>query len=1381
MSEKEDQPDKDKGADKNGRVSGDVSEQPAQGGRLMRRLLIGIALFLVFVVAAPFVYLQQAGGLTGIIETQLSRHLARAGDDVSLRIGNVGMELRLPAMYLTITAENVDVSSDDVAMMIPQASAFFSPVGLLAQTPFEITFSDLDLQLDINPAAQDIQASPAMALLAGIGNYNGVGGGVAAPVQRLQIDRAALTIRDITGQLAPLRFVDVSASGSFDNGDLVAAELSAMRQVDGQAAGQLKVTVLGDPLGGNFNLDLAGDNLRLAGLAPYAPNLPDLLASTGAVSGRMNLVFRDGDISVVDLDMAAVAGTLALPAPFRTQDFETASVIMTYHRDGGSLSVAQSEIVLTDGRVLSVQGNIADLHGPLPVIDGRIDGNTLTLDSFYADWPDELAADTKAMLMERFTGGQLSDLGINLAAEIDLVARRVNIISIEMDTAFKSVGVDIGAAQYERLQGIGDGMLSLRIGMGGIVEQLAISVGASNALLHLAGHEQPLVVGRVQATASLQDGGLSIEDVSINLADGGTMAVAGDLVLGPFWTIAGGTLTLAASDMDVRTFHGIWPDWAVTKTRNWVDRKMLSGRVDDVRLAVVSERRENKLKVATVEGSITVQNVEMALGGGVPPITGVDGRMTIADNKAEIILTEGRVKDIALNNGKISIVPVIGSKPPRAVAELGLSGDVGDGIAIAKAMRMIKRRGDGYDATTLQASGAAGFDISARFPVRPRLTPDEIDFMVEARVTGGVFETLPFGADARDADVVIIAERNKLSVTGAGQLFGLPSDFRYQSQRDADGGTARLYLTTSGPVDVLRTRAIGLGVGDLGGVHVADIEMTGNADLALTAAFPTGKRLLPGDIDLAVEMVISNGRFGNLPVIGNVESAELVANFDSAGGSLSGSAQLLDIQSDFLVSFDTGADRLSMRLSAQQSAELAGFLASRTGLDISGKMGGSIDLESDMQQRNIQIRVGIDYGAAAASLPAIGWAKLPGEPGIAAMNMTLEEGRLVRISDIVIESASLSGTGHILFDGPGSGAPVSGGAESELFGIREARFSNLIWPGNDIQDMMIRASKADGWQIDGDATLIDLVPLRRNRGLGAGRAISFTFLSERIIAGDGISLSGQISGSKRAVGGGEAQFSGDLFYKDRPLVTEAQADIQFGEDRDILEGIGLVGGAQTSVRYMANRDEFPQLVMTSDNGGGTLKGLGITDTIRSGKMVLKTRFIDGYANFDTNIRITNFRVVEAPRAVRAFSVLGPAGLVGLLEGEGTGFGWGDALIESRGSQVRLTRVAGQGQAVSVAFVGEYDRETRIIDVSGNLVPASFISQIFGVIPLVGQILTGVDNAGLFVTQFSLKGDVDDPTSSVTPASIIPGVFRDVFSPSWLKREGDRILGPSAED
>ena len=120
-------------------------------------------------------------------------------------------------------------------------------------------------------------------------------------------------------------------------------------------------------------------------------------------------------------------------------------------------------------------------------------------------------------------------------------------------------------------------------------------------------------------------------------------------------------------------------------------------------------------------------------------------------------------------------------------------------------------------------------------------------------------------------------------------------------------------------------------------------------------------------------------------------------------------------------------------------------------------------------------------------------------------------------------------------------------------------------------------------------------------------------------------------------------------------------------------------------------------------------------------------------------------------------------------------------LKEIGTLARQHEITGKGQAVSVAFVGRYDRETREVDVSGNLVPASFFSQIIGAIPLVGEILTGVDNAGLFVTQFSMTGNIDDPDSSVTAASIVPGVLRDLFSPAWIRREGDRILGPDANE
>jgi hypothetical protein len=84
--------------------------------------------------------------------------------------------------------------------------------------------------------------------------------------------------------------------------------------------------------------------------------------------------------------------------------------------------------------------------------------------------------------------------------------------------------------------------------------------------------------------------------------------------------------------------------------------------------------------------------------------------------------------------------------------------------------------------------------------------------------------------------------------------------------------------------------------------------------------------------------------------------------------------------------------------------------------------------------------------------------------------------------------------------------------------------------------------------------------------------------------------------------------------------------------------------------------------------------------------------------------------------------------------------------------------------------------SREVEVSGNLVPANLLNQVIGAIPLLGNILTGVDKGGLFVTQFSMTGSIDDPQTSTNAASLIPGILRDFVSPDWLKREGTRILG-----
>ena len=78
-------------------------------------------------------------------------------------------------------------------------------------------------------------------------------------------------------------------------------------------------------------------------------------------------------------------------------------------------------------------------------------------------------------------------------------------------------------------------------------------------------------------------------------------------------------------------------------------------------------------------------------------------------------------------------------------------------------------------------------------------------------------------------------------------------------------------------------------------------------------------------------------------------------------------------------------------------------------------------------------------------------------------------------------------------------------------------------------------------------------------------------------------------------------------------------------------------------------------------------------------------------------------------------------------------------------------------------------------------PVSQISSIVGKIPLLGNVLTGLDKSGIFATQFRVTGLSDDMKTAVNPASIAPGLLRDLMSPNWLGKESDRLFNATPDE
>ena len=165
---------------------------------------------------------------------------------------------------------------------------------------------------------------------------------------------------------------------------------------------------------------------------------------------------------------------------------------------------------------------------------------------------------------------------------------------------------------------------------------------------------------------------------------------------------------------------------------------------------------------------------------------------------------------------------------------------------------------------------------------------------------------------------------------------------------------------------------------------------------------------------------------------------------------------------------------------------------------------------------------------------------------------------------------------------------------------------------------------------------------------------------------------------------------------------------------------------------------------------------------------------DGHTT--VNFELEDFRVIEAPTAVRMMSVLSLAGLYSLIEGDGTQFNLGYAHIETFKDRQIIHQARATGDALALDFVGVINPITRELEVSGALLPIYGITKLIGKVPILSEILTGADNSGILVTQFTIDGSIDEPETNINLSSIVPGVFRDVFSPNWINKERERLIG-----
>lgn len=204
------------------------------------------------------------------------------------------------------------------------------------------------------------------------------------------------------------------------------------------------------------------------------------------------------------------------------------------------------------------------------------------------------------------------------------------------------------------------------------------------------------------------------------------------------------------------------------------------------------------------------------------------------------------------------------------------------------------------------------------------------------------------------------------------------------------------------------------------------------------------------------------------------------------------------------------------------------------------------------------------------------------------------------------------------------------------------------------------------------------------------------------------------------------------------------------------------GGGSVTLRLTPDGAR-QRLTLRSDNAGGVLRALDVTDTVRGGALAVDGVTANGTIGpIDGTMVMTDFVLRDVPAVARLLQLTSPIGIIEAFRQSGLRFSRLESGITYRGrpQEVVLRDGVASGADLGLTFDGRIEIDAERLDLAGTLAPMNAINSIVGAIPLIGDILTGGNSGGLIAFTYAVTGSFGDPTVSVNPLSVLaPGIVR----------------------
>lgn len=371
-----------------------------------------------------------------------------------------------------------------------------------------------------------------------------------------------------------------------------------------------------------------------------------------------------------------------------------------------------------------------------------------------------------------------------------------------------------------------------------------------------------------------------------------------------------------------------------------------------------------------------------------------------------------------------------------------------------------------------------------------------------------------------------------------------------------------------------------------------------------------------------------------------------------------------------------------------------------------------------------------DLKGARASVPQLGWGKEAGVDGRLNMALKFAAGGKIASAE---------------FDGSGGGLVAKGvlrfSAESA---IEQVTLSQLLLGRTDVTIDWRRA--AGGADIDLRGHSIELAKVRQALKVQDenAKATPAAAAKSREITQVAVHLN-QVLAERGTLGGLNGRF-------------------ELSGDRIAFADLGLGAGKGSTFRVQAVAGTRNVTISITDFGA-LLRDAGWLDGLASSYVDFHGRFNDTTAGSPLvgTLKFGPYRLQKVT----------PRKDVGSLNSTIDGLGRaGNALQQFDGLEAQITKVGDRidvkegrtsGKSIGLTTAGYLDLASDSAHLRGVVVPGFQINNLLSNVPLLGPLITGGKDAGIFAISYTLEGPFDDLKSDFNIMSAVtPGVLRELF-------------------